>query len=66
MTAPVDDEPLVDLVPVHAPEAVHESALVADHVSVELPPVVTVLGFALKDKVGVGEATEMVVDCTAA
>jgi hypothetical protein len=44
---------------------VHEVALGADQVSVELPPAVTVLGFALKTTVGAGGATDMVADCTA-
>jgi len=65
LTAPVDEEPLVDLLPDHAPEAVHDAALVADQVSVELPPAVTVLGLALSATVGVAEATDTVADCTA-
>jgi hypothetical protein len=34
------------LAPDHAPEAVHEVALVEDHVSVEEPPLLIVLGLA--------------------
>jgi hypothetical protein len=44
---------------------VHEVALVADQVSVELPPLETVLGLAAKATVGVGEVTETVADCAA-
>ncbi len=65
MRAPVDCDPLAALVPDQAPEAVHEVALVADQVSVELPPLATVLGLAAKATVGVGEVTETVADCEA-
>jgi hypothetical protein len=44
----VDVEPLTGWLPDHAPEAVQEVALVEDHVKMELPPLATVLGFALK------------------
>ena len=39
-------EPLSDLVPDHPPDAVHEVALAADHVSVAEPPLATVVGVA--------------------
>jgi hypothetical protein len=65
VTAPVDDEPLVGLAPDHAPEAMHEVAFAADQATVELPPLATVLGFALKATVGAGGATDTVADCTA-
>ena len=67
MSAPVDCEPLVALVPDQAPEAVHEVALVVDQETVELPPLVTVLGLAVKLTVGagVGGVTETVADCVA-
>ncbi len=64
-SAPVDEEPLVGLVPDHAPKAVQEVAFAADHVSVELAPFATVLGFALKATVGAGEDTDTVADCDA-
>jgi hypothetical protein len=64
-SAPVDDESLVGLAPDHPPEALHVVALSADQASVELPPFTTVLGFALKVKLGAGEATETVTDCSA-
>ena len=63
--APVDCEPLAALVPDQEPEAVQEVALVADQVSVELPPLATVLGLAAKVIVGAGEVTETVADCDA-
>jgi hypothetical protein len=58
----VDCEPLVALVPDHAPEAVHEVAFVADQVSVELAPLATVLGLADKVTTGAGGVTETVAD----
>ena len=45
-SAPVDCEPLTGLLPDHAPEAVQEVAFVADHVRVELLPLITELGLA--------------------
>ena len=65
MSAPVDCEPLVGSLPDQAPEAVQEVALVADQASVELLPLVTVLGLAVKLTVGAGEVTETVADCVA-
>ena len=65
VSAPVDCEPLIALLPDQAPEAVHEVALVADQVNVELPPLATVLGLAAKVTVGAGEVTETVADCVA-
>ena len=61
----MDCEPLAVLLPDQAPEAVQEVALVADQVNVELPPLATVLGLAVKVTVGAGEVTETVVDCVA-
>jgi hypothetical protein len=46
--------PLVALVPVQPPDAVQDVALVEDHVKVELPPAVMLVGLADKDAVGVG------------
>lgn len=65
VSAPEDCEPLADMVPDQAPEAVQEVALVADHVTVELPPLATVLGLADKVTTGAGAVTETVVDCVA-
>ena len=61
----MDCEPLAALVPDQAPEVVHEIALVADQVNVELPPLATVLGLAVKVIVGAGEVTETVAGCAA-
>jgi len=63
--AAVDCEPLVALVPDQAPEAVHEVALVAAQVNVEVPPLAIVLGLAVKVTVGRGDVTETVADCVA-
>ena len=63
VNAPVDCVPEVALVPDQAPEAVQLVALVDDHVSVELPPLFTVSGFAVNVTVGAGGggAAEMVI-----
>jgi hypothetical protein len=61
VSAPVDCDPLRALVPDHPPEAVQEVALLADHVRVELPPLVTVLGLALMLTVAVGCALTVTV-----
>jgi hypothetical protein len=61
----VDCDPLTAMLPDQAPEAVHEVALAADQVNVELPPLATVLGLAANVTVGAGEVTETVADCVA-
>ena len=53
-SAPVDWLPLVVLLPVHAPLAVHELALVLDQLSVLLPPELMLAGVAVKLTVGSG------------
>ena len=58
----MDCEPLVPLVPDQDPDAVQEVAFVADQVSVELPPLATVLGLADKVTTGAGGVTETVAD----
>ncbi len=55
--APVDCVPLVTLVPLQPPEAVHEVAFVEFQVSVEEPPLATVVGFAVSVTVGAGITT---------
>ena len=62
MSAPVLCEPLVGLLPLHAPEAVQEVAWVEDQVNVALPPLVTEVGFAVSVTVGTGASTVTVVD----
>jgi hypothetical protein len=54
--------PLVALLPLQAPEAVQEVALLEDHVSVELPPLDTLVGLALRETVGGVAATVTVTD----
>ncbi len=61
----MDCEPLVASLPDQAPEAVQEVALVLDHVNVELAPLATVLGLAVKLTVGAGGVTVTVADCAA-
>ncbi len=52
MRIPVDCEPLTGFAPDQAPEAAQEVALVADHVRVDVPPLVTALGPTLKFTAG--------------
>ena len=61
----MDCEPLTLLAPDQAPEAVQEVALVDDHVSVALAPLVIALGPTLKLTVGSGALTETVADWAA-
>ena len=64
---PVDCVPITGLLPDQAPEAVQEVALVDDQLKLELPPLATVLGLALRLTVAVGFGlTVTVVDCAAA
>jgi hypothetical protein len=65
VSAPVDCDPLVGMLPDHPPEAVHDVAFAADQASVELLPLITELGFALRLTVGVGDFTDTVADCAA-
>jgi hypothetical protein len=66
LSAPLDWEPLIALVPDQPPVAVHDVAFFDDHVRFEAPPLATVLGLALKLTVAVGRAlTDTVADCTA-
>ena len=66
MSAPVDCDPVMALAPCHAPEAVHEVALLDDHVRVEALPLPIVLGLALKLTVTVGFALTVTVAVWAA
>jgi hypothetical protein len=65
LRAPVLCDPLVASVPDQPPEAVHEVAFVADHVSVVLPPLVTLLLAGLRVTVGAALETDTVVDWVA-
>ena len=51
--------------PDQAPEPVQDVALVDDQVNVELPPLDTALGPALRMTVGAAGLTETVADCVA-
>lgn len=59
---PVDCEPLSGLLPDQAPEAEHDVAFAADQLSVELVPLVIVLGPTLRLTDGADGATETVAD----
>ena len=52
LSAPADWLPPLDLLPLHAPDALQAGALVDDHVSVTLPPDTTVAGLAESETVG--------------
>jgi hypothetical protein len=45
-------EPLIDSEPLQPPDAVHEVALVDDHVNVDVAPLATLIGLALRETVG--------------
>ena len=63
--APVDCDPLIDLVPVQAPWAMQEVALVLLQVIVAALPEVTVLGFTFSDIRGDAGVTVTIVDWVA-
>ncbi len=65
VSAPVECDPCTACAPDQPPDAVQEVALVADQVSVELLPLVTVLGEALMVTTGAGEVTDTVADWVA-
>ncbi len=65
VTAPVAFEPAVAIVPVQPPDAVQAVALVDDQVKVELPPLATLVGLALRETLGRGVETVIVADCVA-
>lgn len=54
VSGPVDWDPDNGFCPDHAPDAVHEVALVDDHVNVAAPPLATFVGSALNAIVGAG------------
>jgi hypothetical protein len=58
----VDCVPLTALVPDQAPDAVQEVALVDDQLRLELLPLATVLGLAVRLTVGAGAVTDTVTD----
>lgn len=65
LSAPVDDEPLRGLDPVHPPLAVQAVALVDDQARVDAAPLFTVAGLAARLTAGTAAPTETVVDCVA-
>ena len=65
LSAPVDWLPEIAFAPDQAPDAAHEVAFVADHVSVALPPLLIALGPTLSVTAGADALTETVADCTA-
>jgi hypothetical protein len=56
VSASVVSVPVNPLVPLQSPEAVHELALLDDHVSVEVSPLAIDAGFSASDTVGPGWA----------
>lgn len=52
LSAPVDALPLVALLPLQPPDAVHAVAWVVDHVSVAVAPAARLVGFAPRVTVG--------------
>ena len=66
LKAPVDFDPLIAWAPLHPPEAVQLVALADDQVSVDVPPLATLVGLALSETVGTeGAETVTVADCDA-
>jgi hypothetical protein len=62
VSAPVDCDPWVPLLPDQAPEAVQAVALAVLHVRVALAPLATVLGAACNDTVGRADLIATVAD----
>jgi hypothetical protein len=58
-------EPVVACEPLQPPEAAQAVALVDDHVSDEVAPLLMVAGLGERVTVGAGEVTDTVADCTA-
>jgi hypothetical protein len=65
LRAPVDCDPLIACAPLHPPDAVQAVALVEVQLKVDVPPLLTLVGLALKDTVGAGDETVTVADCDA-
>ena len=66
VSAPIDCEPPVAvLAPDQLPDAIQDVELVVVQVSMELPPLATVLGLAAMLTVGAGVVTETVADWAA-
>jgi len=65
LSAAVDCVPAGAIVPLQPSDATQEVALVEDHVNVDVPPLATVVGLAVRVTVGAGAVTVTVVDCAA-
>ncbi len=65
LRAAVACDPVVASAPLQPPEALQEVAFVDDQVNVEVAPLFTVVGFALKVTAGAGVLTDTVADCAA-
>ena len=65
MSAPVDWLPLVALAPLQPPEAVQVVASVELHVNVDDPPLLTLVGLAVRVTVGAGAVTDTLTDLLA-
>jgi hypothetical protein len=65
VSAAVACEPEVASLPDQPPEATQELALVDDQVKVDVAPLLTVLGLAVRVTVGAGVVTVTVADCEA-
>jgi hypothetical protein len=65
VSAPVDCEPVVALLPDHAPEAEQEVAFALCQLSVAAEPLATVLGDALTLTSGAAPFTDTMADCFA-
>jgi hypothetical protein len=63
VSAEVAIEPLVGSDPLQPPDAAHDVAFFEDQVSVDLAPLATVLGLAVRVTVGALWVTETVADC---
>jgi hypothetical protein len=62
VSAPLDQVPLSGTVPLHPPDAVQLVAFAAFHVKVELPPLATVVGEAVKVTAALGTVTSTLTD----
>jgi hypothetical protein len=58
-------EPLVGLVPLHPPDATQAVVLVDDQASIDVVPLLTVLGLAERVRAGAALVTDTVADCVA-
>jgi hypothetical protein len=62
VSAPVDHVPLSGTAPLQPPDAVQPVAFTAFHVKVEVPPLATVVGEAVKVTAALGTVTSILTD----